>query len=188
MSKRVIADGMASRRQLRNLTGIHRLPIFPNFVARPGVRIDSRSIKLESLISSTLRESGYDKEHSAGTKRFEQRRGHGVVARSPIIKCKENRRLGMILGSRILLPQRRKVFQTDNRKMFRDPIELFAKARLQRCRSFMHSNHEAARSEVKTLHAKSQLIGAGGDCRPNQECARLASNIHRFLRKPTRDL
>ena len=51
MRQRVVPDRMAPRRQFRNLRRTHRLPVLPLLVAGPGVWINSRPVKSESLVS-----------------------------------------------------------------------------------------------------------------------------------------
>src|ERR1700728_256034 len=93
MRKRVVSDGVASGCQVCNLRRVHRLPVFPLFVAGSGVRIDIRTIEPECLICSTFGKGGHNKKYSLAAEGFEQWRSHYVVALPSVIKGKQQQGL-----------------------------------------------------------------------------------------------
>src|ERR1700677_490119 len=102
MRKRVVSDGMSAGCEVRNLGGIHRLPVLPLFVAGSGVRIDIRAVERERLAASTFGKGGHNKKYAPSAEGFEQRRSHGVVALSSVIKGKQQQGLRTDLRWRVI--------------------------------------------------------------------------------------
>src|ERR1700722_7991051 len=161
MREGMIADRVASSRQVANLGGVHRLPVLPLLVAGSGVRINPRPIESERLVGGALRKGRHDEKHSAATKGFKQGSGDGVVALPSIVKSEQE--LALKAGGRIrmLLPQLGETLQTCNRETLRRPLKLVAEIRRQGSRGLVHPYDQRARASVALPHAERKLVHSG---------------------------
>ena len=178
MRQRVVSDRMPSTSQLRNLCGIHGLPILPFFVAGFRVRINPRTVKGESLGGRrAFREGRHNEKYTASSERLKQRSRDCVIALSSIVKREQDRRFGAC-NTVVMFPKLGEALQIRNRKVLGRRFKLSTKLRFQRDRRFVHRDYESVRSAFEPLEIQSQGIRTQQAGRLNEKCTSLASDVH----------
>src|ERR1700679_1157236 len=90
----MVAYRVAAGRQIRNLGGAHRLPVFRRLMSRGRIGVHSAAIERECLIlGSNFGESWHDEKYAATTKGLKQRSGNCIVTFTPVVKSKKKKRL-----------------------------------------------------------------------------------------------
>src|ERR1700678_2386791 len=162
----------------------------PGFAAGVAAAIEIRiyfgAIEMQGMgRARSLREGGHDEEYSATAERFEQRCGHGVVALSAIVECKNQKRLACGFGLGARRPQSGEIFEAADFKMLRGPFQLRTEVGGEGRRSFVHGNYEGLRLRVESLEV--DLLRAKECGCVNRQRSSSSSQVHGINNAPPSD-